>query len=650
MVLSIKHASEVCWIEVCKKVKDAIIFIDDFSGECLHWHGGLLRLLQSGATSVKQFSSFENGEDHKKAVFIVSSPLVGPARIILRDLISNSKFLHCVLITSCSPIVLTVATTGNVPESSNEMSALKKLELDMLRWMKSQESTAEIFHFPISVVPLTDYFFATPPFSNMFPCFTEDLQGKTLYSQMPRNLDLEALPLELQIGVMHIMTTINSLLSHISVQEEIFCIGLFSSLIGSQLQKYSSSALRAKMAANKMSLLLIDRTLDLCSVMYSGKDVLLDKMKSVLPAFPGHSVDVAIDVSPVCYAKNEPNDYTFIAPGCLHEPPSNIFELLINKNVKDIVLELYKRLAKASNISKIPPSVTMTELESLILKNFQKNYEKIQASSETIQASLGMIETLKSPKISSLEMAECSQKMLLQSVAAEGNTDEAVKQLQELVLNRNRRGFSIEIILTIITFFYSLIGQKFSVNPQLEKELKKAIADALLEDKEELGMPKTFLENVTKSNIKEFCEHIFTKLQYLKNARMHLTKYSDIVRYEGPVQPLEYNGLITQLICDIVDVTKPDIPDLRYKANYGLRDNFTSRFSKILNVSKPHVMDNEYIMVYVVGGITAQEVKFIKDCFKAYGKDVIIGSTSLVSELQVLRNLFINDPLKPFVI
>lgn len=46
-------------MEVCKKVKGAIVFIDDYSGECLHWHGGLLRLLESGATTVKQFSSFE---------------------------------------------------------------------------------------------------------------------------------------------------------------------------------------------------------------------------------------------------------------------------------------------------------------------------------------------------------------------------------------------------------------------------------------------------------------------------------------------------------------------------------------------------------------------------------------------------------------
>ncbi|KAK9498781.1 hypothetical protein O3M35_003342 [Rhynocoris fuscipes] len=649
MVLNVKLASEVSWIEVCKKVKDAIVFVDDLSGECLHWHGGLVRILKSGAKCVKQFSSFENGGENTKAVFIVSSPLVGPPRLILRDLISTSKFNYCVLITSCSPIVLTVATTGNVPETANEMSAVEKLERDMLRWMKIQDGTVEIFHFPISVVPVTKYCFATPPFAKMFPCFAEDLEGKTLYTQMPRNLDLEALPLELQVGVMHLMTTINSLLSHLSVQEEIYCLGILSSLVGSQLQKHRSSALRAKMATSKLSLILIDRTLDLSGVMYAGKEVFLDKVKSVLPPFPGHNIDVAIDVSSICYSKNEKNDFTCMAPGCLHEPQSDTFDLFINKSLNEIVKELYKKLALASN-NKIPESVSINELESLILKNFTKKYEQIRIHSDAIQASLGIIETMKSSEISNLEMAEGSQKMLLQSVAAEGNTDEAMRQLKELVKLRKKRGFSFEIILTIITFFYSLIGQKYSINKTLENELQNVIENALLEDKEKFGLTKTILENVDESNVKEFCKKIFTKLQYLKNARSHLNKYSDIAVYEGPVLPLAYNGLIKQLICDIVDVTKPEIPDLRYKANYGLRDNFTSRFSKILNVSKSHVMDNDNILVYVIGGITAQEIKFIKNCFKAYRKNVIIGSTSIVSEVQVLNNLFINDPLKPFVI
>lgn len=53
------HVSEAWWTEACKKVKNAVIFIDNYTSECLHWSGGLTRLVNAGAKNVKEFSSFE---------------------------------------------------------------------------------------------------------------------------------------------------------------------------------------------------------------------------------------------------------------------------------------------------------------------------------------------------------------------------------------------------------------------------------------------------------------------------------------------------------------------------------------------------------------------------------------------------------------
>ena len=53
------HVSEAWWGEVCKKMKNAIIFLDNSASECLHWNGGLERLVSAGAANVKEFSSFE---------------------------------------------------------------------------------------------------------------------------------------------------------------------------------------------------------------------------------------------------------------------------------------------------------------------------------------------------------------------------------------------------------------------------------------------------------------------------------------------------------------------------------------------------------------------------------------------------------------
>lgn len=59
MVLSVEYASDNCWTEVCKKVKNAVVFIDECSAECLHWNGGLDRLSVAGALEVKDFSPLE---------------------------------------------------------------------------------------------------------------------------------------------------------------------------------------------------------------------------------------------------------------------------------------------------------------------------------------------------------------------------------------------------------------------------------------------------------------------------------------------------------------------------------------------------------------------------------------------------------------
>ncbi|CAL1293575.1 unnamed protein product [Larinioides sclopetarius] len=54
------NSIEQLWTEVMKSVKDAAVFMDDPSAECLHWHGGLKRILDSGAASVENFSPFVN--------------------------------------------------------------------------------------------------------------------------------------------------------------------------------------------------------------------------------------------------------------------------------------------------------------------------------------------------------------------------------------------------------------------------------------------------------------------------------------------------------------------------------------------------------------------------------------------------------------
>lgn len=53
-------------------------------------------------------------------------------------------------------------------------------------------------------------------------------------------------------------------------------------------------------AQGKASLVLIDRSLDLCSVCNHQPDTLLDKILCVLPRLPDHNNDVAVDMKTLC--------------------------------------------------------------------------------------------------------------------------------------------------------------------------------------------------------------------------------------------------------------------------------------------------------------------------------------------------------------
>ena len=76
---AVAQFGEHWWGEICKKTRRAVVFIDGAAAECLHWHGGLLRLERDGgAEAVRELSSFEAGaEGQKKAVFVVGGPVVG---------------------------------------------------------------------------------------------------------------------------------------------------------------------------------------------------------------------------------------------------------------------------------------------------------------------------------------------------------------------------------------------------------------------------------------------------------------------------------------------------------------------------------------------------------------------------------------------
>ena len=79
---------------------------------------------------------FQNDKQgHKKAVFILCSPVYGTTKVILQDIIQNSSFEYCVLITTAHARVHQFAKCGGHREGVDVMSAFNNLEEQMLEWM-----------------------------------------------------------------------------------------------------------------------------------------------------------------------------------------------------------------------------------------------------------------------------------------------------------------------------------------------------------------------------------------------------------------------------------------------------------------------------------------------------------------------------------
>ncbi|XP_042217160.1 sec1 family domain-containing protein 2-like isoform X1 [Homarus americanus] len=305
------HVSEAWWTEACKKIKNSVVFVDNNTAECLHWSGGLTRLVNAGAKNVKEFSSFERGnKDDMKAAFMVSTAIRDTTATILQDIIKASSFQYCIVITCAHPNVHAYARYGG--REVDEAVLMNELEQDVLAWMGNMNYTAEIFYLPLVVAPYSENLFFMPPFSTLYPLLNSDVRrisklqqacGKGDKIKPVENLgevEFHHLPNEMRIMVRQFVVCLHSLLQGMNARDEIYTIGHTSRIIGTELDAFTPARQRRKMAANKVSVVLVDRTLDLVSASSHGGETLMGRILSLLPRLYGHQLDSAVNMSPLC--------------------------------------------------------------------------------------------------------------------------------------------------------------------------------------------------------------------------------------------------------------------------------------------------------------------------------------------------------------
>jgi len=56
---NVSECGQEWWDHARKKMKNAIVYMDDLSCECLHWNGGVASVFKAGAIALREYSAFE---------------------------------------------------------------------------------------------------------------------------------------------------------------------------------------------------------------------------------------------------------------------------------------------------------------------------------------------------------------------------------------------------------------------------------------------------------------------------------------------------------------------------------------------------------------------------------------------------------------
>lgn len=139
----------------------------------------------------------------------------------------------------------------------------------------------------------------------------------------------------------------------------------------------------------------------------------------------------------------------------------------------------------------------------------------------------------------------------------------------------------------------------------------------------------------------QMVKQIFTRLNSLRKARRNSSDTHLLVA-KG-----KYHGFLDQLMEHIFADDRHDVPDLYHHTGQGLGGLIKSGIGLFgVSVSKMHPRENPNLMVFVVGGITAGEVRRVRTLVEERSAcHFSVGGTKLLSPREALHSLLSAEKL-----
>jgi len=659
----------VIWQSLRSKVKNAIVYLDGAVAELLHWSGGAATLIESGAADVREFSSFESADELRpKAVFVVSTPLEGITAKVIEDIITQSQFQYVVVMTSVSPLL----HNGVDQSGMEEERVFEDFEDKVLEWMGNMNYTVEVGIFPVFSALVCQELFLAPTFSSLYPLSVADVkqislqyaarrQGKE--NQAPQTLqdvELTHLPTDLQQTIKMLASGLHALLQVLDVKEDIFSLGHTARLVATELEGYAPARSRRKTCQNRASILLLDRSLDTSSALTQQTDSLLDKVVNTLPRL--HTNDCCVDLSSLCHVNKQCKDV--ILPGCLassdHSSLPTHLTPLIFKKQKEALMEVNRLLVETATSEKLPLKlsgrpgrVTADQLDTT-LDLFCGNYPVISKHLDILQLSAATSQSLRiTAKSGHLDSLLALEKNLVQTCADSNASDDSPSVLavllravmQEAEKEKEDRSLTVDDLLRLLTFAFSVSDGDLG-DEEEESQMREKLVEMIMQDSEELPPITREIvgDKVSPSILPDIVESVWEKLEAVGAERSGFQQFSSVLDPGDAMSPAHSQPLVRQLMEAVVDPAKPDLIDVECRSG-GIKDLLKSGFGFFKSAAKPRPGDAPLLVLFVIGGITASEVKQVRDILEKAKPDfqVLIGSSRLASQESTLKSVFIND-------
>jgi len=429
-----------------------------------------------------------------------------------------------------------------------------------------------------------------------------------------------------------------------------------------------------------VSLILIDRTLDLVSPMLHS-DNLIDRIENVLSGSNGshYTMDRRIDMSIISkdskmvnpdsinlkvMEDNIPQNVVNLSGNLAHPNDklvAGLVESLLLKKEKEALNEVRKKIVDVMTKEKIPfampkmGSVNIKQLVSLIEVLYKENQFQFYKLNNFLQINVGVVQALQSSSNSKWDELSGIEKILLLSV--EDKSQSLLSRIIELMSQSNSDGtpsFTIKDIICLSIMIFSLVGDGSTAFEKRELDLFRELLLKRIIDLVDtpqslegwLGMELLHrlqaLNSRTDKSSEEYqydkkrlvlevedrVSDLISYLKDLENLRSSMVEYKSLMK-TGRMGST-YIPLVAQIINNIFDPKQTELRDLEHVSSNTGVGSYLRSFSILALKAKAKPSDNSVVIIFVVGGITANEIREIRDSFKQ--KTVLlIGSTSLAT-------------------